>query len=181
MGELTQIAKKIAEGTTLVSIFNYGRNEMGDLGRSFQKVVETLEIKEKAVVCLANGNLGITISPSGPNDTLGKSLQKLQSNLNGLVDTLRTLTSSALNGHLSARGEASKFQGGYRDIVQGVNDTLDAVIAPVQDARPRTTGGQRHDRPGDRRLQGRPRQSQRGRQRRRGNVGPVAPTGGRGR
>ncbi|MBP9698517.1 MAG: HAMP domain-containing protein [Elusimicrobia bacterium] len=134
LGELTQIAKKIAEGTTLVSIFNYGRNEMGDLGRSFQKVVETLEIKEKAVVCLANGNLGITISPSGPNDTLGKSLQKLQSNLNGLVDTLRTLTSSALNGHLSARGEASKFQGGYRDIVQGVNDTLDAVITPVQEA-----------------------------------------------
>jgi methyl-accepting chemotaxis protein len=50
------------------------------------------------------------------------------------VNEAKTLTTAALEGRLSTRGDAHKFQGGYRDIVQGVNDTLDAVIKPVQDA-----------------------------------------------
>ena len=36
-----------------------------------------------------------------------------------------------MEGKLATRGNAEKFQGGYREIVQGVNDTLDAVIGPL--------------------------------------------------
>ena len=39
-----------------------------------------------------------------------------------------------MEGKLATRADASKHQGDYRKIVQGVNETLDAVIAPVQEA-----------------------------------------------
>ncbi|MDZ4314521.1 MAG: hypothetical protein U0989_07125 [Azonexus sp.] len=36
-------------------------------------------------------------------------------------------------GKLETRADATQHQGDFRKIVQGVNDTLDAVVAPIQD------------------------------------------------
>ena len=36
-----------------------------------------------------------------------------------------------MDGKLDARADAGKHQGDYRKVVQGVNDTLDAVIGPL--------------------------------------------------
>ena len=40
-----------------------------------------------------------------------------------------------MEGKLATRADASKHQGDFRKIVQGVNDTLDAVIGPLNVAR----------------------------------------------
>ena len=41
------------------------------------------------------------------------------------------LVKAAVEGKLATRADASKHQGDFRKIVQGVNDTLDAVIGPL--------------------------------------------------
>jgi methyl-accepting chemotaxis protein len=43
------------------------------------------------------------------------------------------LSKAGVEGKLSTRGNAVNFKGGYREILQGVNETLDAVIKPVQE------------------------------------------------
>ena len=47
-------------------------------------------------------------------------------------DTL-LLSQGAIDGKLETRAEASKHQGDFRKIVQGVNATLDAVVGPMQE------------------------------------------------
>jgi methyl-accepting chemotaxis protein len=66
---------------------------------------------------------------------------EMKDNLNRCVDTVNTLVAdsallakAAVDGQLSTRVDASKLQGDFRKIVQGVNDTLDAVVAPIQEA-----------------------------------------------
>jgi len=44
------------------------------------------------------------------------------------------LSKAAVEGRLDTRADASKHQGDFRKIVQGVNDTLDAVIEPIKEA-----------------------------------------------
>ncbi len=44
------------------------------------------------------------------------------------------LSGAAVEGRLEVRADASKHQGDFQKIVQGVNDTLDAVILPVNEA-----------------------------------------------
>ncbi|MDP4095126.1 MAG: methyl-accepting chemotaxis protein, partial [Bacillota bacterium] len=44
------------------------------------------------------------------------------------------LANAVVNGELSIRGDVSKFQGGYRDIIEGMNRTMDAVAKPIQEA-----------------------------------------------
>ncbi len=51
--------------------------------------------------------------------------------MRGLVAETGMLSKAAVEGKLETRGDSSKFEGGYRDIVQGVNATLDAVIGPL--------------------------------------------------
>ena len=51
--------------------------------------------------------------------------------IHDLVEEMGSLTQAAADGKLATRGNVDRFQNGYRDIVQGVNNTLDALIAPL--------------------------------------------------
>jgi methyl-accepting chemotaxis protein len=42
-----------------------------------------------------------------------------------------SLSQAAVEGKLSTRADATKHQGAYREVIEGVNQTLDAVIGPL--------------------------------------------------
>ncbi|MFA6180447.1 MAG: methyl-accepting chemotaxis protein, partial [Candidatus Methylopumilus sp.] len=59
-------------------------------------------------------------------------------NLNACIEAVNTLVSdanmlskAATEGTLTSRADASKHQGDYRKIIEGVNSTLDSVIGPL--------------------------------------------------
>ncbi|MGB7131263.1 MAG: hypothetical protein WBD59_10670, partial [Candidatus Sulfotelmatobacter sp.] len=41
------------------------------------------------------------------------------------------LVDASRNGHLSERGKADQFDGVYREMVQGINEMLDAILLPI--------------------------------------------------
>ncbi len=51
-----------------------------------------------------------------------------------LVADTNMLSKSAVEGKLSTRADASKHHGDYQKVVQGVNDTLDSIIGPLNEA-----------------------------------------------
>ncbi|MEI7638823.1 MAG: hypothetical protein WCJ37_16050, partial [Syntrophus sp. (in: bacteria)] len=51
--------------------------------------------------------------------------------INLLVEDASMLSTAAVEGKLATRADATKHHGGYRKIVEGVNQTLDAVIGPL--------------------------------------------------
>jgi methyl-accepting chemotaxis protein len=64
-------------------------------------------------------------------DELVPSLIEMMENLKALTDDVNALVKAAVEGKLAMRADASKHQGDYRKVVQGVNETLDAVIGPL--------------------------------------------------
>ena len=62
------------------------------------------------------------------------SLVQARDSIRKLVSDGETLTKAAVEGKLSTRVDASKHQGDYQKVVQGINDTLDAVIVPINEA-----------------------------------------------
>jgi methyl-accepting chemotaxis protein len=56
---------------------------------------------------------------------------KCMQTINLLIEDMTMLSTAAVNGDLSKRVDAGKHNGGYRHIVEGVNDTLNAVIGPL--------------------------------------------------
>ena len=51
--------------------------------------------------------------------------------LNAMLADAAMLSQAAVEGKLATRAEASKHQGDYRKVIEGVNATLDAVIGPL--------------------------------------------------
>jgi methyl-accepting chemotaxis protein len=54
--------------------------------------------------------------------------------VNALTRDAATLSQAAAEGKLDTRADASRHQGDYRKIIEGVNDTLDAIVLPVNES-----------------------------------------------
>jgi methyl-accepting chemotaxis protein len=76
----------------------------------------------------------ITDSYQGDFNEIKNNLNTCVAAVNALVTDAKTLSQAAVEGRLATRADVSKHQGDFRKIVQGVNETLDAVITPVNEA-----------------------------------------------
>jgi methyl-accepting chemotaxis protein len=65
------------------------------------------------------------------HDELIPSVLAMMDSLGALVADAEMLSGAAVNGKLATRADASKHQGDYRKAIEGVNNTLDAVIGPL--------------------------------------------------
>jgi methyl-accepting chemotaxis protein len=70
----------------------------------------------------------------GDHEKMKQAVNNVAGALQGMAGDVNVLVQASLEGKLATRADASKHQGDYRKIVQGVNEMLDAVIAPVQEA-----------------------------------------------
>jgi methyl-accepting chemotaxis protein len=96
-------------------------------------VIGPLNVAAEYVDRIAKGEI-----PAKITDKYNGDFNEIKNNLNQCVDTVNALVAdasmlskAAVEGRLATRADASKHQGDYRKIVQGVNDTLDAVIGPL--------------------------------------------------
>ncbi len=99
-------------------------------------VVGPLNAAANYVERISRGDIPEKISDkyNGEFDKLKENLNTCVEAVNRLVEDAAGLSKAAVEGRLSTRADASRHQGDFRLIVQGVNDTLDAVIGPVTEA-----------------------------------------------
>ncbi|MDP4266495.1 MAG: methyl-accepting chemotaxis protein [Bacteroidota bacterium] len=80
----------------------------------------------------ANGDLSKEMRAlPGKQAMFSDGLKLIRKNLLLLVEDAEMLSKAAIDGKLVTRADAGKHLGDYRKIVQGVNETLDAVIKPL--------------------------------------------------
>ncbi|MEQ1601174.1 MAG: PAS domain-containing protein, partial [Methylophilaceae bacterium] len=96
-------------------------------------VIGPLNVAAKYVDDIAKGNI-----PAKITDTYNGDFNALKNNLNTCIDAVNALVEdaaglaqAAVDGKLETRADASRHQGDFRKIVEGVNHTLDAVIGPL--------------------------------------------------
>ncbi|MBJ6724922.1 methyl-accepting chemotaxis protein [Geomesophilobacter sediminis] len=65
------------------------------------------------------------------NDKLLPAFTNMMETIQALINEVGLLTEAAVGGRLSYRGNPARFQGGYRSVVEGVNQAMDAVILPL--------------------------------------------------
>ncbi len=58
----------------------------------------------------------------------------LRNNLISISGELKTLIESVKNGELDHRGETGKFNNDWKEIVQGINELINAVVNPIKEA-----------------------------------------------
>jgi len=111
--------------------------EFRDIAIGFNKtldaVINPLNVAANYVDNISKGNIPakITDSYNGDFNNLKNNLNQCIDAVNLLVGDANMLSKAAIDGKLQTRADANKHQGDFRKIVQGVNETLDAVIVPL--------------------------------------------------
>ncbi len=103
------------------------------VNRTLDAVIKPLNVAANYVDRISKGDLPpkITDSYNGDFNEIKNNLNLAIDNINALVVDAGVLVQAAVDGRLATRADASKHQGDYRKIVEGVNKTLDAVIGPL--------------------------------------------------
>jgi len=103
------------------------------LNNILDAVIGPLNVAAEYVDRISKGDI-----PAKITDTYHGDFNEIKNNLNqaidavsGLVADANMLSKAAVEGRLDTRADASKHQGDFAAVVRGVNDTLDAVIGPL--------------------------------------------------
>ncbi len=85
------------------------RDELGDLARAIDSIIAQTQ-----------GSL--------------QAVEGARNSVSRLVAETGRLTDAAREGRLSERGDEAAFEGAYRELVAGINGTLDGILEPVEEA-----------------------------------------------
>jgi methyl-accepting chemotaxis protein len=70
----------------------------------------------------------------GDKAKITAAIDGVKASLAAVNQEIMALSGAALRGDLAARGDARKFQHDFKKIIDGVNQTLDSVLAPINEA-----------------------------------------------
>ncbi|HVO18661.1 MAG TPA: methyl-accepting chemotaxis protein [Anaeromyxobacter sp.] len=120
------------------------RGELADLDGEFRPIVagmnETMDafaapirMTVETVRRIGRGDVPARIGEvyRGDFEVIKASLNDCIDAINALLSDVGMLAAAGVEGRLSTRVDATRHQGDFRRIVQGVNDTLDAVVGPL--------------------------------------------------
>ncbi|HWQ77671.1 MAG TPA: methyl-accepting chemotaxis protein [Anaerovoracaceae bacterium] len=129
---LKESAEKIALGDIDVDFkTNYSKNEIGELANAFSVMADNIRVQTQAAELIAKGVMPDHFQPKSDKDVLGISMASVIHTLTRLGKESDRLTGAAICGDLESRGNADLFEGIYKKIISGFNQTLDAVIGPL--------------------------------------------------
>ena len=83
----------------------------------------------------SDGDFADKLKPMpGKQKVANEMMDKLRDNLQRVTRDTKSLVTAALEGDLALRADISRHSGEFKEIVDGINKTLDAVIDPVREA-----------------------------------------------
>ena len=134
LDQLREVSDALALGDLSVDVRVTAKDELGRLGESMARMLNSQKVLAAAADAVSAGDVTNDAPVRGDRDVLGRSFVALQGTMRRLLRETGTLVDAAKAGRLDARGDTTSFNGAYRDLVAGINDTLDAVVRPINEA-----------------------------------------------
>ncbi|MDD2834068.1 MAG: methyl-accepting chemotaxis protein [Methylotenera sp.] len=98
-------------------------------------VAGQLELTEKALTCVKAFGEGDFDAPlekfPGKKSFVNDAIEQVRSNLKALNEDAQMLADAARDGRVSVRANADRHLGDYRNIVNGMNETLEMIVNPI--------------------------------------------------
>jgi len=133
LNKLTELSKKVSLGDIDITLSCDKNDELGMLECSYMQMINSMNEQADMANDIANGMLTTKVKVKSEKDRLAKSFMKMLDSLNSLIADIKELTKSAVQGNLSSRINTDKHQGDYRSIVEGINNTINEIILPINE------------------------------------------------
>ncbi len=124
---------EMAKGHLSIRLKLERKDEIGELAGAMDGFTNILQNMVNGLQEIAKGDLNREWMAADAQDEIAPALKMVRTNLLALVSEATMLSKAAIEGKLATRADATQHQGDFRRIVQGVNDTLDGVINPINE------------------------------------------------
>lgn len=111
------------------------KDEVGTLAITMDKFSDDLQyVIIGGTQKIAGGDLSLTFPPRDEKDEIAPAFNQLIAAINGIVGEVGFLIEEAEEGRLQKRSDANRFSGEYKNIITGINNMLDAITTPLNEA-----------------------------------------------
>jgi len=109
---------------------------VGGINKVIEAFVAPIKVTGEYVDRISKGDIPPPIADDYRGDfkKITDNLSECVDVMNNLLQETKQLIQEAKDGNLKTRGNASKFSGDWKEIIEGINQTLDTFIAPVQES-----------------------------------------------
>jgi len=119
---------KLAIGDTDVEINSASNDEIGELLTAFQKIINNIKEQANIVKEISQGNFDIEIKPISDKDLLGISLLQTFNTIKYVSLEINKLIQAVSDGKLDMRADAKGLNGGWNNMVKGLDDLTDTYM-----------------------------------------------------
>ena len=139
---ITKSAKKVRDAVLEISKGHLNarsgcnsQDEIGEISRTIDNFADDLQHNIlNSLERISKGDVDFNLESKDEGDMITPTLNTTLCSINDLVTETNALLNATTEGKLDIRGEEDKFEGSYRDIIGGFNETLDAIIKPIDEA-----------------------------------------------
>lgn len=136
LAELTLAANRLSRGEVNVELTrSNATDEVATLAHAIEDISAAQRALAEATRRIANGDTEVNVPVRGGADVMGQAALQVRDTLASLMQEIGALAQAAQAGRLSERASVEKFQGTFRALIVGLNETLDAVLSPTITAR----------------------------------------------
>ncbi len=131
--QVNHMIKEMGMGHLGIRLDLESNDEIGEMAQAMDDFAENLQtVLIGTMNQIAEGDLSTEITVVDNDDEITPPLKQMIESLRGLVKEANDLSEATVEGQLSKRADTEKYQGVYKEIVEGMNNTLDAVIIPLK-------------------------------------------------
>ncbi len=124
-------ARQLSLGDISMDIQVPGKDEAGQLLAAMKTMVENLRATVQVAEKLGQGDLAATVKILSEKDTLGQALTAMVDNIRKLAEEINSISRNVREGRLDARGDGTRYSGGWRHLVEGLNELVEAFVRPI--------------------------------------------------
>lgn len=141
INEVRSVVEKMAVNDYSVTVSGSYNGLFKQLAEDINGVSGRLIDLEDVMVRVSKGDMSRlteykSIGMLSENDSLTPAVITMMENIDNLAAEVKHLVDESVSGNVfNTRGDADKFEGGYREVVSGFNDALDAMTKPIIEIR----------------------------------------------
>ncbi len=139
INEAIEVVAKFAVNDYTTSVSGNYKGMLGDFAEAINTVRTRLLSVQDAVMRISKGDTTRLeefnkVGKRSENDMIMPSCIAAMQAIRDLINDAALLANAAVKGDLSVRSKIDGLEGGYKDIIEGMNKTLDAIVKPIKEA-----------------------------------------------
>nr|WP_320024650.1 methyl-accepting chemotaxis protein [uncultured Acetobacterium sp.] len=132
IASINHMIKEMGKGHLGIRLNLDSQDEIGEMAITMDAFADDLQnVVIGTMNQISAGDVSADIEEKDNLDEITPALKRTIETIRHLIQETTRLSQAAVAGKLETRGNTKAFEGGFRDIVEGVNATLDAVVGPL--------------------------------------------------